>query len=506
MAPWICDENALSCPVSLSWVMGSLTRGGAILFLLCGTGLGAESFQASGVKVGEITDTSAIVWVRMTEDSKPNSDGLVFDRRGGRDNSSARTNKDPATIKWAAPGAAGKVRVRYSDTPDLREFKETAWTTVGEDDDFQHQFQLFGLKPDTLYYYSSETKPLDNSGEHAAVRGRFRTAPRSDQPAAVTFALLNCQMFADRDHPDGFNMYPAALSLEPSFVVFTGDNVYYDRDYPYATSRDLARFHWQRMYSLPRHEELLRSVGSYWMKDDHDTLTDDCWPGKAENRLAPFTFAEGQRVFREQVPMGERSYRTFRWGRDLQIWLIEGRDFRSPNTLPDGPQKSILGSEQKQWLRETLLSSDATWRILISPTPWVGPDRGGNKADNYANPSFHHESVEMLQWVQNKLGDNFAIICGDRHWQYHSVHPQFGVREFSVGPCSDEHAQHPRENRAWHRFFRDMGGFASVSVARVDDVPQLSIRLHDTHGKVVHEWMKRDGSPPSALNREPSED
>jgi alkaline phosphatase D len=304
----------------------------------------------------------------------------------------------------------------------------------------------------------------------------------------VTFALINCQQFAHRDNPDGFDMYPAAMSLKPQFVVFTGDNVYYDRDRPSARSPALARFHWQRMYGLPRHAELLRSVGTYWIKDDHDTFGDDSWPGKSDSRLAPFTFADGQQIFREQVPMGALTYRTFRWGRDVQIWLIEGRDFRSPNPEPDGPQKSILGTAQKRWLKETLAASDATWRVLVSPTPWVGPDRGGNKADNHADPSFHHEDEEMLAWFRDTLGENFAIVCGDRHWQYHSVHPEFGIHEFSVGPCSDAHAQHPQEDPAWHRFFRDWGGFASVRVARAAGVPQLTIQLHDTHGVVVHEW------------------
>ena len=77
-------------------------------------------------------------------------------------------------------------------------------------------------------------------------------------------------------------------------------------------------------------------------------------------------------------------YRTVRWGKDLEVWLVEGRDFRSPNNMPDGPDKSIWGGEQKEWLKKTLLASDATFKILVSPTPIVGPDRG-NKADNHAN-------------------------------------------------------------------------------------------------------------------------
>lgn len=443
--------------------------------------------QASGVKVGEVTDNSAIVWVRCTRDSAPNETGPVYDNNDEEISALEVVVGAPSTFKWAAPGMAGRVRVRYGVQPDLSGAQETIWVDVDESTDYHHQFQLTSLSPNTKYFYATDTDARDGTAIRQSVHGEFQTALRREEAAPVKFALLNCQQFADRDHPRGFEMYPAAAALAPQFVVFTGDNVYYDRDRPNARSSELARFHWQRMYGLPRHAKLLRSVGSYWMKDDHDTFGDDSWPGKFDKRLAPFTFANGQQIFREQVPMGRSTFRTFRWGRDLQIWLIEVRDFRSSNTDPDGPQKTILGAEQKSWLRDSLKASDATWRILISPTPWVGPDKDTKKADNHADPAYHHESAEMLAWFRDQLGDNFAIVCGDRHWQYHSVHPKFGIHEFSIGPCSDAHAQHPEENPDWHRFFRDRGGFASVEVDRPRGIPRLTIRLHDTQGAVVHE-------------------
>jgi hypothetical protein len=68
------------------------------------------------------------------------------------------------------------------------------------------------------------------------------------------------------------------------------------------------------------------------------------------------------------------------------------------------------------------------------------------------------------------------------------VHPEFGTREFSIGPCADAHAQHPKENPAYHRFFRDRGGFLSASTSRKGDRSVLAIRLHDVSGNVMHEW------------------
>jgi alkaline phosphatase D len=336
-----------------------------------------------------------------------------------------------------------------------------------------------------VIHYAVESTGSDKK-PHGPFAGTFRTAAKPDADVEVTFAAVTCQMFADLDHADGFHIYPAIAKLTPSFVTFSGDNVYYDNERPLAHTPALARFHWQRMYSLPRHIELLRSVSTYWQKDDHDLIKNDCWPGQ---KFGELTFAEGLRIFRQQVPHGEASYRTIRWGKHLQVWLTEGRDFRSPNSMKDGPEKSIWGKEQKAWLFRTLKASDATWKVLISPTPLVGPDRE-NKGDNHANKAFRHEGDEARNWFRDNVPDNFIVVCGDRHWQYHSVHPDTGLNEFSIGAACDPHAGgSPGENKRFHRFHRVKGGFVSV----VANAKTIFVRHHDIHGKVVNEHQSRRG-------------
>jgi alkaline phosphatase D len=278
--------------------------------------------------------------------------------------------------------------------------------------------------------------------------------------------------------------------LDPHFLVPTGDTVYYDKDPPLANTVDLARHHWRRIYSLPRLVAFHLRTPAYWEKDDHDTLWDDCWPGMPDPGAAPLTFADGLRVFREQVPMGEKTWRTYRWGKGLQVWLLEGRDFRSPNNAPDEPDKTIWGKPQKQWLFETLSTSDADWKIVVSPTPIVGPDRK-NKSDNHTNPAFQREGDEARNWIKTNMHGDCFIVCGDRHWQYHSVHPGTGVEEFSCGPASDVHAGgSPGENKAYHRFHRVGGGFLGVAVAFEGGRSRLTFSLHDVSGNVVYRNTK----------------
>ncbi|MDA2928961.1 alkaline phosphatase D family protein [Acidobacteria bacterium AH-259-O06] len=446
-----------------------------------------ESRQATGVKVGEVTDTSAIVWMRVTEKAQRRADGIV---RRGRADKTKREELNPADLEGSVPGAPGRVRLRYGMKEDLSGARDTGWHEVDAGTDFTHDFRLSGLRPGTVYYYSAETSNPSGSVIHQPVQGRFKTAPPADEYADVRFTVITGQAYRDVDHADGFTIYESMAKLEPEFIVPTGDTVYYDSDDPLVTTLELARYHWQRMYSYPRHIALHLKVSGYWEKDDHDVYANDCWPTLVREFMGSFTFQDGLRVYAEQVPMGEKPYRTFRWGKGLQVWLVEGRDYRSPNPMEDGPEKSIWGEEQKQWLKDTLLASDVDWKVLVSPTPIVGPDRT-SKHDNHSNDAFTYEGNEFRKWVQENLPDNFFIACGDRHWQYHSVHPETGVNEFSCGPASDEHAGGtPGEDRGYHKFHRLEGGFLSVSTKRSGDESLITFRLHAVDGSVVYEFGK----------------
>lgn len=442
--------------------------------------------QATGVKVGEVSDTSAIVWMRLTANAGPLAAGKDFPR-GKPIHLPNEVRVDQ--LRGACPGAAGQVRLRYGTSAHLAGARVLDWADVTAKTDFSRQWRLSGLQPGTVYHYAAETAGPGGKPVHGALRGRFETAPAPDRHADVAFTVISCSAFRDLDHDDGFHIFPAMAALKPKFYIHTGDNVYYDSDIVLASGVDLARYHWHRMHSLPRHVAFHLQVPGYFEKDDHDCLQDDCWPTGKNDRVAPLTFTQGLGIFREQVPMGERTYRTYRWGKGLQVWLVEGRDFRSANTMRDGPDKTIWGKEQKQWVFDTLRASDADFKVLISPTPLVGPDRP-NKRDNHSNAAFRHEGDELRRWFQKNVPERFCWINGDRHWQYHSVHPETGIHEFCTGATSDSHAGGtPGEDKKYHRFHRVRGGFVSVAFTRQGKRNALAVRHHDVMGKVVHEHV-----------------
>jgi alkaline phosphatase D len=463
----------------------------------------ATPFQATGFKVGEVTDTTAVIWTRPTRNAKPNRPDAPMvkldlgepDKSAVRDRQHVRDKHRKvlaivypdgmtvADIRNAVPGAPGQVRVLYKKD-GAAQWLKTEWRAVEAHRDFTRQFLLENLVPNAQYVLRVESRSGQVGPAGQSLNGRFRTAPAAGDAARVVFTVVTGQSFGDQDAPGGgYKSYRAMLKLDPSFFVHTGDIVYYDR---LAKSVGLARYHWQRTYSLPTNVKFHCQVASYFIKDDHDTWQNDCWPGMQRDNMKDFTFEQGLAVFCEQVPMGKLTYRTRRWGKDLQIWLVEGRDYRSPNTMPDGPAKTIWGATQKAWFKRTVQESDATFRVLISPTPLVGPDRP-SKNDNHANKGFTHEGNELRRFIAGQK--NMAIVCGDRHWQYISVDPDTGAREYSCGPISDEHAggwENSMRRKA-HRYLNVVGGFLSATVERRGGKATLTFRHHSPDGNVLNE-------------------
>lgn len=453
----------------------------------CGDVVAAE--MAMGFRVGEVTQDSAVVWTRITKDRQRNWDGFREpNKREPRVNEYAPSKIKVADRQGESVGAVGQVRVQYTPAPLRNDALVTDWIDVTAENDFVHQFQLAGLTPSTKYDLRVEARDSANDPISATLHGSFTTPAKPDQWQDVRFTVVTGQSYWDLDHKDGYHIYPAMQKLAPHFIVPTGDTVYLDSEAPRARTVALARFHWHRMYSLPRHIEFHRQVPGYWEVDDHDSWCNDDWPTMKAPWMNPLTFEQGFSVYREQVPIGDALYRTVRWGKGLQVWMVEGRMYRSPNKMPDGPEKTIWGKTQMDWLKRTILASDADFRVLISPTPIVGPDRDRGKNDNHSNDAFAYEGSHFRQWTKEQELKNFYTCCGDRHWQYMSIDPESRLREISCGPASDAHAGGNPQQPDWQPFLRVKGGFLSVSVTREDGVPTIALRHHDVHGKVVHEF------------------
>jgi alkaline phosphatase/alkaline phosphatase D len=303
----------------------------------------------------------------------------------------------------------------------------------------------------------------------------------------------------------GYPSFAAMQKLNPDFFIGAGDIVYYDfpKDSPAQTVPQL-RKKWHEQFRFPRLISFFGSRGTYWMKDDHDFRFDDA--DLAGNQLPSVT--TGKDLFREQMPIhtaGDTkspNYRTHRISRDLQIWFLEGRDYRSDNRSPADSKKSIWGEAQRKWLEATLQSSPAKWKIIVSPTPLVGPDRA-SKSDNHTNLNgFRNEADSFFQWLTDNNIQNVLILCGDRHWQYHSIHPS-GVEELCCGAINDENSirgiapgdptsTDPQATiRQPYLYPNPTGGFLHVDLSpNSKGTSPLTFSFYDDGGKLLHQVIK----------------
>ncbi len=420
------------------------------------------------------------------------------------------------------PGALGVARFEIADNDAFRGSRFTDWVTTKPEGDYLVKFKVDGLKPGTKHYYRLHFGGQRRSAKTGPTRS-FKTHWGGGHSANTSFVVvtgMNYAFFQDGPRGDGKRAYEGAdkklgypalkamLDLKPDFFVGTGDNVYYDHHRKFsATDAPSMRKKWREQFVQPRFVDLFAEVPTYWEKDDHDHRyndNDNTGDRKPSSEL-------GIRIFREQVPIVDPkdpdavTYRTYRVSSELQIWLLEGRDYRSPNRSPDGPGKTIWGTEQKAWLKRTLLESRAKFKVVITPTPMVGPD-GKGKKDNHTNiGGFQHEGNEFFGWAKENgfLEKGLYLVCGDRHWQYHSIHPS-GFEEFSTGALVDANSRMGVKPGSKNSTDPDglvkqpytsrtpSGGFLNVVV----DLPKkggslkLRFKFFDENGVLLHEVVK----------------
>ncbi|MGB4710012.1 MAG: alkaline phosphatase D family protein [Fuerstiella sp.] len=454
-------------------------------------GLSADIFHAQGELAGEVTATSVLLQSRLTAIPGP-----VLDESGD------------------IPGAAGIACFEYSESSDFAHSNKTDWLKAEANRDFIVRALLTNLKAGQRYYY----RLLFGANEAETSVGptrQFRTLSAVDSEDRLTFCMGSCQNYAffmygkkgegsgvsDEDKRLGYPSYKAMAELKPDFFIGTGDIVYYD--HPARTAAKTLpelRKKWHEQARFPRLVEFFGNTATFWSKDDHDFRFNDADLG-GDTLPLPTT---GIDIFREQMPIHPANdsqtptYRTHRVHKHLQLWFVEGRDYRSPNRMDDGPGKTIWGAEQREWLQRTLLASDATWKIIITPTPMVGPD-SKNKKDNHTNlKGFRHEANSFFEWMNVHKLHNIMTFCGDRHWQYHSIHPA-GMEEFSCGALNDENAisgSRPGTPNSTDPqgliqqpfiYPEPTGGFLHVAVdSSSGRSPKLKIEFVDDHGKVQH--------------------
>ena len=424
------------------------------LFLAAAGSASADELLAA---VGDVGATSAVVWVRGA---------------GG----------GPVSIEL------GERRIRLRPR---------------EADDFTRKTLVTGLAPATRHRY----RVIQGSDETA---GEFVTAPPPDVAAKVTFLWSGdlggggfCRLV-----DGGYRIFRPMARQGADFFLFVGDTIYADVpcDKPGVVrgaefrARTLPQFRARHRYNRedPGFKEFLKQMSVYAIWDDHEVRND--FSG-TQDPLMPV----GRRAFLEWWPIlpaepdPTRLYRKFRWGSLLEMFILDTRQYRSANDAPDGPDKTMLGGPQREWLLSEVSASTASWKVIVSSVPLAIPTGRPERRDSWTNASvwgipqeggtgFVFERDRILKALRDARVRNLVWVAADvHHAELIRHHPAAGYsfHEFIAGPLSATTGRpRPLDQSLGSRSLFARGGVYNFGEVVIES-GRLTVRLIDDAGDVM---------------------
>jgi len=278
---------------------------------------------------------------------------------------------------------------------------------------------LVGLEPATTYELTIVTSSGVRLGPHLA-----RTAPGEDDPRAVRIAVV-----ADVDANPEFDseLVTHVVNADPDLIVSLGDFPYTDNG-PVAQTLAAYRDRHAEIRTLPRIRTLLESASLRAIYDDHEFRN---------NWDAAFAATEASRfdaamtVWDEFFPVRDAvsdvRYRRWRWGANVECFLLDCRRFRDANAAPDDARKTMLGATQRHWFLEGIAASTAPFKLVFTSVP-LGYGTGDDHWTTFAT-----ERDAILDTLVGIRG--IVFVTADQHFFAAHRHAH-GIREFQVGPLA----------------------------------------------------------------------
>lgn len=361
---------------------------------------------------------------------------------------------------WSRADKPSRLLVDWATTESFANAQTVEGPLALEDSDYSAKLLLRNLPSGQDIFYRVRFQDLtDLSATSEPVTGHFRTAPGDRRDVSFVWTGDTCgQGWGINLDWGGMRGYATMLQTEPDFFIHSGDTVYADN--PLEAERDMANgeiwrnvmidekakvaetlqeFRGQYKYNML--DENVRAfnaaVPMFAQWDDHETVN-NWYPGETlederySEKNVSLLAARAKRAFLEFMPIietpqhPERIFRTVHYGPLLDVFLIDLRSHRGPNTANDqverGPETAFLGAEQIRWLKRELLASNATWKVIASDMPIGIMVRDGDQHfENGANGDGpvlgrEHDIAEILRFIKHSDIHNTVWLTADVHY------------------------------------------------------------------------------------------
>ena len=369
-------------------------------------------------------------------------------------------------IVWSKTDRPARLLVEYATNDAFRNARRITGPAALAETDFTGRVDLSGLPAGQDIFYRVTFQDLANPRVVSApLSGHFRTPAPAGR--TITFAWSGDeagQGWGINPTWGGMKMYEVMRQAKPDFFIHSGDQIYADNPIVAEVKLDDGTV-WKNVTS-PAKAKVAESLTEYrgnfaynfldankrrfcaevpllvqW--DDHE-VRNNWYPGQSIGeerygvRSASLLAAWAKRALFEYNPFRfdpvdpERVYRAFAYGPALDIFMLDERSYRGPNS-PNrksslDADSAFLGPEQTRWLKRSLLDSRATWKVIASDMPIsiVVPDLNPDvpkgtyeawaNADHGAPLGRELELAGLLAFIKANGIKNVVWLTADVHY------------------------------------------------------------------------------------------
>ena len=368
---------------------------------------------------------------------------------------------------WSRADRPARMMVEYAYNPQFADAVTIRGAYALAETDFTARQDLTGLPEGQDVYVKVWFEDLTNArGKSEPVAGHFHTIGKRDDIRFVWGGDTAGQGWGINESFGGMKIYETMRQVQPQFFIQSGDNVYSDGPIPDSklaengqvwtnlvtpevskVAETLAEFRGRYKYNL-LDENLRRfnaEVPQIWQWDDHEVVNN--WSDSKDlsndprytEKNVPTLIARATQAFHEYAPLrrhdaeeSERVYRKISYGKLLDVFVIDMRSYRGPNTAnlqtQESAETAFLGAEQLAWLQDELKHSKATWKVISADMP-IGLNIGdGNNALGQARweavangndgPAAGREleMARLLKFIKHEQIHNIVWLTADVHY------------------------------------------------------------------------------------------
>jgi alkaline phosphatase D len=367
-------------------------------------------------------------------------------------------------VVWARADRPSRVSFEIATSDRFNNLLRAVSLDALPETDFAVKALVDGLPSGQDIFYRVTAADLSSLTSHGEpVVGRFRTAPADRRSISFTWSGDTAgQGWGIDEARGGMRIYETMRRLSPDFFIHCGDTIYADgpleaekrmpdggvwrnllTEDKAKVAETLDEFRGNYKYNL-----LDRNVRAFnaqvpmlaqW--DDHE-VTNNWSPSKSlmeDQRYAvkavPLLSARAARAFHEFMPIratpqeAARVYRKVAYGPLLDIFFLDMRTYRGPNTdntqTAEGSATVFLGRDQMAWLKRELIASRATWKVIAADMPLglivydnAAAKKGSEAIAQGDGPALGRELefAELLAFIKRARIRNTVWLTADVHY------------------------------------------------------------------------------------------